>query len=353
MVKSSRLHPKSGPLLADVGRPSSRSSPMTLAKIAQASNVSPATVSKVLNGRDGVSRATRERVQALLVEFDYQRRGRRSAGAPPIVDLVFDAFDSPWGMEIARGALAAAHEAGLTVALTSLSEGAERASWFDHVTARGTRGVIVLLSRFSARQKAELRSRRLPFVVVDPRGEPDPDVPTVGATNWSGGLTATRHLLGLGHQRIATIGGPPDMLCSRARLDGYRAAMEGVGIVVDPVLVRNGDYRVEGGFKEAMALLALPNPPSAIFAGSDLQALGVLEAARLHHLRVPADLSLVGFDDLPLSAWSSPALTTVRQPLAEMASAAVRLVLTDGAGANRSVELATSLVVRESTAARP
>lgn len=337
---------------ADPRPPSRGSSPITLAAIAQASNVSAATVSKVLNGREGVSGATRERVQALLVEHDYQHRRGRTVGIPPVVDLVFDAFDSPWGMEIVRGALAAAHEAGLTVALTSLSEGTERASWFDHVTARGTRGIIVLLSRFSARQKAELRSRGLPFVVVDPRGEPDPDVPTVGATNWSGGLTATRHLLSLGHERIATIGGPPDFLGSRARLDGYRAALEGAGIDVDPVLMRTGDYRVEDGFKEAMSLLDLPNPPSAIFAGSDLQALGVLEAARLHHLRVPAELSLVGFDDLPLSAWTSPALTTVRQPLAEMASAAVRLVLTDGAGADRSVELATSLVVRESTTAR-
>jgi len=325
---------------------------VTIAEIARKGGVSPATVSKVLNGREGISRSTRERVQSLIVEHSYQRRGTSSIDSAPIVDLVFDAFDSPWAMEIARGALAAAHEAGLTVSLTSLSEGGERASWFDHVTARGTRGVIVLLSRFSARQKAELRSRGLPFVVVDPRGEPDPDVPTVGATNWSGGLTATRHLLGLGHERIATIGGPTDLLCSRARLDGYRSAMEAAGIEVDPALVRTGDYRVEGGFKEAMALLDLPEPPSAIFAGSDLQALGVLEAARLHHVRVPSDLSIVGFDDLPLSAWTSPALTTVRQPLAEMASAAVRLVLTGGATADRSVELATSLVERESTAPR-
>ncbi len=339
------------------GEPGSRrgTQTVTIQAIARECGVSPATVSKVLNGREGVSRATRERVQNIIVEQDYQRRGSRKTETPPIVDLVFDALDGPWAMEIVCGAVAAAHEAGLTVALTSLSEGAERISWFDHVTARGTRGVIVLLSRLSARQKAELRSRRLPFAVVDPRGEPDPDVPTVGATNWSGGLTATRHLLELGHERIAIIGGPADLLCSRARLDGYRAAMEGAGCAIDPLLVRVGDFRVEGGFKEAMALLSLPEPPSAIFAGSDLHALGVLEAARLHHLRVPAELSLVGFDDLPLSLWTSPPITTVRQPLAEMSSAAVRLVLAEGAGGQPggSVELATSLVVRESTARHP
>jgi DNA-binding LacI/PurR family transcriptional regulator len=223
-------------------------------------------------------------------------------------------------------------------------------------TSRGTRGVILLLSRLSSHEKAELRSRRLAFVVVDPRGQPDPDVPTVGATNWSGGLSATRHLIELGHRCIGVIGGPPDLLCGRARMDGCRSAMEAAGLPVNPRLIRWGDFHVDGGFKQAVTLLESPEPPTAIFCGSDLQALGALEAARLRHLRVPTDLSLVGFDDLPLSSWTSPPLTTVRQPLAEMAATAVRLVLAQGRKeedqkeANRSVELATSLVVRESTA---
>jgi DNA-binding LacI/PurR family transcriptional regulator len=136
-------------------------------------------------------------------------------------------------------------------------------------------------------------------------------------------------------------------------MDGYRSAMEAADLHVDPDLVRWGDFHVDGGFKQASALLDLPNPPTAIFCGSDLQALGALEAARLHHLRVPTDLSLVGFDDLPLSRWTSPPLTTVRQPRADMAATAVRLLLAQGHDEQQpspSVELATSLVVRESTA---
>ncbi len=142
----------------------------------------------------------------------------------------------------------------------------------------------------------------MPFAVVDPRGEPDPSVTTVGATNWSGGFTATRHLIELGHRRIGVISGPSDLLCSRARMDGYRSAMEAAGLPLDPELMQWGDFHVDGGFNEAMAMLARPEPPTAIFAGSDIQALGVLEAARVQHVRVPNQLSLIGFDDLPLFA---------------------------------------------------
>jgi LacI family transcriptional regulator len=337
--------------------PSGGGGRVTIAQIATAAGCSPSTVSKVLNGNTDVAPATRQRVQALLAENSYQRRGSSPASAPPLVDLVFQELESPWAMEIIKGAVAAAAGAGLNVALTSLSEHDGARSWLDHISARGTRGVILLLARLDKRHKAELRARGFPFAVVDPRGEPDPSVTTVGATNWAGGYSATRHLIELGHRRIGMISGPVDLLCSRARMDGYRSALESAGIPLDPDLTAWGDFHVDGGFKAAMAMLSLQagRRPTAIFAGSDLQALGVLEAARLQHVRVPPDLSLVGFDDLPLSTWTSPPLSTVRQPLAEMASTAVHLVLSHARGApeGRSIELATSLVVRETTAPPP
>jgi DNA-binding LacI/PurR family transcriptional regulator len=132
--------------------------------------------------------------------------------------------------------------------------------------------------------------------------------------------------------------------------------MDAAGLPVGPDLMRWGDFHVEAAFKHAAAMLAMDDRPTAIFAGSDLQAMGVLEAARLAGLQVPAQLSLVGFDDIPLSRWMSPPLTTVRQPLAKMAETAVRLVLSHSDGTNmgdRSVELATTLVVRDSTAPPP
>jgi DNA-binding LacI/PurR family transcriptional regulator len=335
--------------------PRGRVKRVTIADIAHEARVAPSTVSKVLNANHDVSAATRQRIQALLAEHNYERRASGQEDVPPLVDLVFQELESPWAIEIVRGAVEAAAEAGMTVALTSLSEGSVRRSWLDHICARGTHGVILLLAKLGTREKAELRSRGLPFAVVDPRGEADPSVVTVGATNWAGGYTATRHLIDLGHRRIGMISGPPDLLCSRARMDGYRSAMESSKLPLDPDLMLWGDFHVDGGFKEASAMLSLPERPSAIFAGSDLQALGVLEAARTLHIRVPSQLSLVGFDDLPLSRWTSPPLTTVRQPLAEMAGTAVRLVLSLEPGEEpekRSVELATSLVVRETTVRR-
>ena len=177
--------------------------------------------------------------------------------------------------------------------------------------------------------------------------------PSVGATNWSGGLAATRHLLDLGHRRIAMISGPVDWLCCRARLDGYRAAMDAARVPVDPDLVRVSTLYVEGGFRDGVELLNLPDPPTAIFAANDLQALGVYEAARQAGIRIPEDLSVVGFDDLSFTQWAGPPMTTVRQPLVQMGAAAAELVLAVADGnppENNRLELATTLVVRQSTA---
>ena len=203
------------------------------------------------------------------------------------------------------------------------------------------------MSELTPEQIGRLTARSIPFVVVDPAGEPAPGVPSVGATNWNGGLSATRHLLELGHTRIGMIGGPSRMLCSRARVDGYRAALETAGAAVDPDLIRWGTFHVESGFEQGSALLELPDPPTAIFAGNDLQAFGVYEAARVKGIEIPSRLSVVGFDDLPMARWVGPPLTTIRQPLTEMAATAARLVL--GQAEDRRVELATTLVVRQST----
>jgi len=151
------------------------------------------------------------------------------------------------------------------------------------------------------------------------------------------------------------ITGPPEPVCSQERLEGYRAAMGRAGIAVDDDLVRFGDFQPDGGQRAAAELLALPDPPTAIFAGSDMQASGVYQEARAHGLRVPEDLSVVGFDDLRISRHLSPPLTTVRQPLAQMAAEAVRMTLEASRHGFTSppprLELATSLTVRDSTAA--
>jgi len=243
----------------------------------------------------------------------------------------------------------------MSVVLTeSGSRHAPGPEWIAGVLRRRPAGVVLVFSDLAPEHKQQLRSRDIPFVIIDPAGDPSPDVPSVGSANWSGGLVATRHLLELGHRRIAMITGPEDMMCSLARLDGYRSAMNTAGVELDPALVRFGDFHVEGGRKAALELLALDDRPTAIFAGSDLQALGVLEAARSRGLQVPRDLSIVGYDDIPIAKWSSPSLTTIHQPLIQMAEEASRLVLRlrdKSTTPGKRMDLSTHLVVRDSTTA--
>ena len=196
-----------------------------------------------------------------------------------------------------------------------------------------------------------MHSRGIPFVLFDPFGNPDLDTLSVHADNWTGGVIATRHLLALGHTRIGIITGPEEMMCSKARLDGYTSALAEHGIEADPELIIEGDFTTAGGYAQSISLLERPNRPTAIFAGSDLQAMGVYEAARQLGLRIPEDVSVVGFDDVQPAAFLGPALTTVRQPLQDMARAAVRMLveaLTDDV-IQPHIIMPTSLVVRNST----
>jgi LacI family transcriptional regulator len=328
---------------------------VTISDIATQAGVSIPTVSRVLNRRSDVAPQTRQRVEQLLHEHGYRRRGLRHDERAGLIDLVFNDLDSPWAVEVIRGVEDAAHAAGLGTVVSAIHRRRSSArQWLENLRARASDGAILVTTALDPDLHAELRRLHVPAVVVDPAGVPDLDVPTIGATNWAGGLCATEHLTGLGHRRIAHIAGRPGLWCSRARLDGYRAGLESVGLDVDPSLVVHGDFDYPSGFTAGKQLLDLPQPPTAVFAASDEMALGVYEALRARGLRVPEDLSIVGFDDLPQARWGSPPLTTVRQPLAEMGMAAVRTVLrllNDEELESPKVELATEIVVRESTAA--
>ncbi|MEV1289634.1 LacI family DNA-binding transcriptional regulator [Micromonospora sp. NPDC049679] len=330
---------------------------ITITAIAQEAGVSVPTVSRVLNGRNDVSPQTRERVEELLRRHGYRRRATRSRAGASLIDLVFNDLDSPWAVEIIRGVEDAAHAAGVGTVVSAIHRrSASTRQWLQNLRTRATDGAILVASDLAPPVHSELRRLNVPMVLVDPAGVPSLDIPTIGATNWAGGLRATEHLLSLGHRRIGFIAGSPQMLCSRARLDGYRAALEAAGIAVVDDLIRPGDFYHESGFEGARALLDLDEPPTAIFASSDQMAFGVYEALRRRGLRVPDDVSVVGFDDLPEARWASPPLTTVRQPLAEMGLLAARTVLRLAQGEpldTPRIELSTDLVVRDSSAALP
>jgi LacI family transcriptional regulator len=336
-------------------RPRAGKRRVTISTIAAEAGVSVPTVSRVVNGRSDVSPQTRERIEQLLREHGYRRRSSRPRANARLIDLVFPDLDSPWAVEIIRGVEDVAHAAGVGTVVSAIHRRTAAArQWLQNLRARASDGVILVTSTLESPLQAELRRLDVPMVVVDPAGGPTLDAPTVGATNWAGGLSATEHLLSLGHRRIGLVAGPRQLLCSRARLDGYRAGLEAAGIPIDEQLIREGDFYHESGFRAGNQLLDLADPPTAIFASSDQMAFGVYEAIRQRGLRVPDDVSVVGFDDLPEVRWSSPPLTTVRQPLSEMGVLAARTVLRLAAGETLEsprIELATELVIRESTAA--
>ena len=327
-----------------------------MADIAEKTGVSVPTVSKVINGRKDVAPATRLRVQAAIVEHGYQRASRARARAP-LLEVMFHELESEWALEIVRGVERVAGRHHLAVVLSEMQgRRTPGRGWIEGVLARRPTGVIAVFSDLDESMRSQLAARDIPYVVVDPTGEPLHDTPSIGATNWNGGLTATRHLLSLGHRRIGVIGGPEWILCSRARIDGYRAAMDEANVPVSAELISHGGFHVGEGVDRGRALLRLKDRPTAIFAGNDLQALGVYQAAREARLHIPEDLSIVGFDDLPVTQWVSPPMTTVRQPLVAMAEAAAEMAVAIARGdvpTQRRVELATELIVRQSTAPPP
>ncbi|MEW1846780.1 substrate-binding domain-containing protein [Nonomuraea angiospora] len=332
---------------------SSGAQPLTLAELAQLAGVSAATVSKVVNGRSAVAPETRALVEGLIREHGY-RRQRRRVDPAAAVELVFHELAGEYPTEIIRGVGQVAREHQLAVSVSELQGShVPESGWLEGVLSHRPTGVIAVFSGLTDLQRERLARREIPLVLLDPTGDPGHRVPSVGAGNWTGGLSATRHLLELGHRRIAVITGPDHALSSRARLDGYRAALDTERVPVDPELICRGDFQIEDGVACTHRLLRLPDPPTAIFTCNDGEALGVYRAAHELGLRIPDDLSVVGFDDLPSIRWAVPPLTTIRQPLAEMAMAAARMVVALAQGTTlpqHRVEFATELIVRGSTA---
>ena len=337
--------------------------PPSLATVAASAGVSVATVSKVVNGRADVGAETRARIQSLLDEHEYvARRAERATAEDRTVELVFHGEPTSYILEILRGVAEAATEAGVTLAITIRARqrrggnGQPSAEWVRGLTSRGRTAIIDVVDDVRHGDLSALSRSRLPVVMLDPANLPRREVTSVGATNFSGGLAATQHLLGLGHRRIAYLGAGPDFGFNQARAHGYRAALEAAGVTVPEGYLVSGDYDYDGGVSGGGKLLDRPEPPTAIFAVTDESAAGVIEAARSRGLRVPEDLSIVGFDDTPLARLLSPPLTTVRQPLREMGQVALRTALRLAAGErldSHHVELATELVVRSSTAPPP
>jgi LacI family transcriptional regulator, xylobiose transport system transcriptional regulator len=330
-------------------------SKLTLRAIAGLAGVSTSAVSKVLNGRPGVGPQTRQDVEALLAEYGYQRP--RTVRPASSVEVVFHGMLAAPAVDIMGGVEQVMREHQLTVGFTDvLRHPSVHRFWSEDVLARRPAGVIVVELGYAPDEHARLVSSAVPLVAIDPTRESVGGVPTVSATNFRGGMAAARHLVDLGHRRIAVITGPTDRLSAKARLEGVENLLGSVGLQLDPQLVCAGWFTFADGLGHGQKLLERPARPTAVLCGNDLQALGVYEAARRAGLRIPDDLSVVGFDDISSSEWCGPPLTTVRQPFVEIGATAARMLLSMANGQQPDparVEHATMLVVRQSTAPPP
>ncbi|RSM45376.1 LacI family transcriptional regulator [Actinoplanes sp. ATCC 53533] len=323
-----------------------------LTSIAREAGVSVATVSKVVHGKPDVGPATRQRIEALLEEYGAGRETPEAAPARRIY-AVFRDLDSPYTLEVVRGVVDAGSQAGFEVVIGTTMH-RSIAQWLDACSDPGVLGMILIISMMAEHDQKRVLSKHVPVVLIDPLSQPLPGVPSVGVTDWHGAHDAVGHLLELGHRRIGIIAGRPHSPAGGARLHGYRAALHNAGIEYDTALVRSTDFDYGESVTATTELLTLPERPTAIFATSDAQALGTLEAARALRISVPDDLSVVSFDDTSAAATASPPLTAVRQPYDELGQIATSLLVDMSNGKSPVVdrfELATAFTLRSSTAA--
>ena len=328
--------------------------------VAREAGVSRATVSYVINNRtDGnvrISEETRCRVLEAIEELGYRpnvlARSLRQ-GQTHTIGMIVPDNTNPFFAEVARGVEDTSFEQGYSVILCNSDGDLDKELLYTNVLAeKRVDGILFVAAGMSTEHICALQERRMPVVVVD-RDIPDVAVDSVMTANERGGWLATRHLIELGHRHIGCIAGPSDVTPSAERVTGYRQALREAGLAVDEALILKGDFQYESGYQATRQLLSMEDPPTAIFACNDLMAVGAISAAVGLGRQVPMDLSVVGFDDVPLASFANPALTTIVQPKHEIGVVAATMLLERMRDPDRPPHrkmLDTELVVRQSTA---
>lgn len=324
----------------------------TINDVAAAAGVSVATVSKAVNGRYGVAAATIERVRRVADELGYEpslvassMRSHRTG----VIGVLVAGFE-PFSAEILKGVGSALHGSAHEVLAYAGARHGSEAGWERRSLQRLSGTLIdaaIIVTPTVVTAPADI-----PVVAIDPHTG-RADLPTVESDSLGGALQATRYLIELGHQRIGFLAGRPDLRSASLREAGYRQALSEAGMAFDPRLVRSGRYEHDAARDAAWALLTAGDRPTAVFAANDLSALALLEVAAELGVRVPDDLSVVGFDDIPEASQRAMPLTTIRQPMGQLGSTAAELVTALMRGerpAETHVVLATRLIPRATTA---
>jgi len=331
----------------------------TIRDVAQRAGVSITTVSHVINETRFVSPELRQRVQSVMAELDYQpnalaRSLRRKQ--THTLGMILPDSANPFFAEIARAIQRASFARGYSIILCNSDGDLDKELVYANVLMeKQVDGIIFVAAGLSTEHIQAIRDRDVPVVIVD-RDLPHVEADAVLSDNLGGGYAATTHLLQLGRRRIGCITGPSDVTPSADRVMGYRQALAEYGIPVDEALFQRGDFQFAGGAAAMHYFLSLSEPPDAVFACNDLMAIGAMRVATAYGQRMPEDLAIVGFDDVPLASYSNPPLTTVAQPKQEMSELAIDLLMTRIAGQDMPPQrrvLPTRLVVRHSSTGQP
>ena len=328
---------------------------VTIREVAESAGVSYATVSHVINNTRVVSQETRERVLAAMAALNYRPNALARSlrqGKTNTIGLVLPDSANPFFAEISRGIEDEAFKKGYSVFLCNTELDMQRELFYvDVLSKKQVDGIIFVAAGDQADSLEFLRHEGLPVVMID-RDLPNVEVDAVLTDHQLGGFLATRHLIELGHKRIACIAGPSSITPSAERMTGYRKALEQAGLPYDETLVLRGDYHAQSGMEITHAILKMDPRPTAVFASNDLMALGALRAAAEAGYSVPRDLAVIGYDDLELAKFTNPPLSTIAQPKKEIGTQAVNLLVDRITRKNRPpsrLVLAPELIVRRST----
>ena len=327
----------------------------TMKDVALQANVSTATVSRALMNPEKVSQATRNRVEQAAREVGYlpqmQGRNMKRNESRTILVIVPDICD-PFFSEVIRGIEVTAAAQGYLVLIGDCAhQNQQEKTFIDLIITKQIDGMLLLGSRLPFDASIE-EQRNLPPMVMANEFAPELGLPTVHIDNLTAAFDAVNYLHELGHQRIGCIAGPEEMPLCHYRLQGYVQALRRSGITVDPHYIARGNFTYEAGASALEQLLALPKPPTAVFCHSDIMALGALSWAKRQGLKVPDDLSIIGFDNISLAEFCDPPLTTVSQPRFDIGREAMLLLLNQLSGQfvdSGSRLLDCELIVRGST----
>ncbi|MEW2385666.1 LacI family DNA-binding transcriptional regulator [Micromonospora sp. NPDC047707] len=329
--------------------------PITIADVASRAGVSKTTVSRVLNGKGEVDQGTADRVRAVISDLGYVPSARAvglARGRTRVVGMLVPALTWPWMGEVLQGAVDVVEDEGYALLLFTCNRGDQSMRRFtSQVSAKSFDGLLVVEPEGTLDHITALHEQGLPVILIDDRVH-RPRFPSVRTTNHAGARAAAAHLLELGRRRPLVITGVPQFGCTEERSAGFAECYAEAGLPIDPDLVVDGDFTFECGRTAVQRLLAAGVPFDAVFAHNDLSAAGALQALMDAGRRVPADVAVVGFDDLPLAGHTHPPLSSVRQPLREMGEAAARTLIShlDGTPLPDSpIVIPTGFTVRAST----